>query len=369
MNLNFNALATTVCLLMTASVAQAQSSLTFRGSSLSAIPLDTTQALTIGDDGSVQASCLFQVGTTVCQGVSPPVSQQIPTVVLGVTGLTQDTQGRYELPAGTQFPISRAITNTADVCVASSTVPASTVGWESVFSPAASTSATVRLTAAGEYTLGLRCYNLAGAPSTPTQLRFNVSAPVGPNPDACTLPANPNIQPANFTRYVRTWSQLFQRGPFPDAPGYAVPIGSFSVTNSLPGPASAGMYITAPVVLEQGRSYRFDIIPAQGVFAAGYNGDQNRRGTTFVSISRCAGDLRAPDSGSSDPDLRYCRGMIREGSFYFNGAGLANACSLTPGETYWINFMMVNPIGTLSNTTNTCETLDRCESLFQFIRE
>jgi hypothetical protein len=31
--------------------------------------------------------------------------------------------------------------------------------------------------------------------------------------------------------------------------------------------------------------------------------------------------------------------------------------------------MMVNPIGTLSNTTNTCETLDRCESLFQFIRE
>lgn len=369
MNLNFNVLATTVCLLLTASVAQAQSSLTFRGSSLSAIPLDISQPLTVGDDGSVQASCLFQAGTTVCQGVSLPVSQQIPTIVLGVTGLTQDSQGRYELAAGTQFPISRTITNTADVCVASTTVPASTVGWDSVFAPAASSSASVRLTVAGEYTLGMRCYNLAGAPTTPTQLRFNVSAPIGPNPDACSLPAHPNIQPAGFTRHVRTWSQLFQRGAFPDAPGYAVPIGSFTVNNSLPGPTSAGMYITVPIVPQQGANYRFDVIPAQAVFAAGYNGSPNRRGTSFYSISRCAGDLRAPDPGSSDPDLKSCRGMVREGSIYFNAANVPNSCSLQAGETYWINFMMVDPTGTLSNTSHTCESLDRCESMFQFAIE
>jgi hypothetical protein len=369
MNSHFSVLASAACLLMGSTAAMAQSSLTFRGSSLSPIPLDVTQPLTIGDDGSVQASCLFQAGTTVCQGVSPPVSQQIPTVALSVSGLTQDGQGRYELTAGTQFAISRTITNTADVCVATSSVSATTVGWDSVFAPAATSSATVRLTSAGEYTLGLRCYNLAGAAATPTQLRFVVAAPVGPNPDSCTLPADPSIQPANFTRYVRTWNQVFQVGDFPNAPGYLVPMGSFLVNNSLPGPASAGMYISVPFTPQANRTYTLRFYPAQAIFAAGYNGDQTRRGTSFVSASRCAGDLRAPDVGSSDPDLRLCRSMVNNGQFVFTTTSNAGLCQLQAGQTYWLNFMMVNPIGGLSNTTNTCVFIDRCESLLQFSQE
>ncbi len=369
MNSHFSVLASVACLLMGSTAAMAQSSLTFRGSSLSPIPLDVTQPLTIGDDGSVQASCLFQAGTTVCQGVSPPVSQQIPTVALSVSGLTQDGQGRYELTAGTQFAISRTITNTADVCVASSSVAATTVGWDSVFAPAATSSATVRLTSAGEYTLGLRCYNLAGAAATPTQLRFVVAAPNGPNPDSCTLPADPSIQPANFTRYVRSWNQVFQVGDFPNAPGYLVPIGSFTVNNSLPGPSSAGMYISVPFTPQANRTYTLRFYPAQAIFAAGYNGDQTRRGTSFVSASRCAGDLRAPDIGSSDPDLRLCRSMVNNGPFVFTTTGNAGVCQLQAGQTYWLNFMMVNPTGGLSNTTHTCLFTDRCESLLQFSQE
>lgn len=369
MNSHFSVLASAVCLLMGSTAAMAQSSLTFRGSSLSPIPLDVSQPLTIGDDGSVQASCLFQAGTTVCQGVSPPVSQQIPTVALSVSGLTQDTQGRYELTAGTQFSISRTITNTADVCVASSSVPATTVGWDSVFAPAASGSATVRLTSAGEYTLGLRCYNLAGAAATPTQLRFVVAAPIGPNPESCTLPADPSIQPANLTRYVRTWNQVFQIGDFPNAPGYLVPMGSFLANNSLSGPPSASMYVSVPFTPQANRTYTLRFYPAQAIFAAGYNGDQSRRGTSFVSVSPCAGDLRAPDSASPNPDLSLCRTMVLNGAFVFTTTAAAGTCRLQAGETYWLNFMMINPAGGLSNPTHTCVFTDRCESLLQFSQE
>lgn len=375
MSFKFSVLATSVGLLFGATAVQAQSSLTFRGSSLSPIPLDVSQPVTVADDGSVQATCLFQTGTTVCQGVSPPVNQQVPAVTLSVTGLTQDSQGRFEVNAGQQVAVTRAITNSADVCIASATPASGASGWLNVFAPAASSVANVQFSGSGEVTLGLRCYNQAGAAPTATQLRFMVAAAVGANPDLCELPAHPLIRPQGFTRYVMSWNDLFRVGPFPNAPGYLNPVGSFTITRTFPGVSSAAMYITVPIVPEAGKTYVFNHSTAQAVVAAGYFGDPSRAGGNFTSVSPCAGDLRARVPGSSDPLLGVCRSaLMYEDVFRFTTSASASSsiCKLVPGQTYWLNFMMNNP-ATLVNATNgeinltqtACDQGSNCETLIQ----
>lgn len=373
MSFKFSVLATSVGLLFGATAVQAQSSLTFRGSSLSPIPLDVSQPVTVADDGSVQASCLFQAGTTVCQGVSPPVNQQVPVATLSVTGLTQDSEGRFEVNAGQQVAVTRAVTNTPDVCIATTTPASGSTGWSNVFAPAASSVANVQFAGSGEVTLGLRCYNQAGAPPTPAQLRFMVAAAVGPNPDLCELPAHPLIRPAGFNRYVLSWNDIFRVGPFPNAPGFLNPVGSFSIGRQFPGAPAAAMYITVPIVPEVGKNYVLNNSTAQAVSAANYFGGPERAGSHFISVSPCAGDLRPADPASPDQLLRTCRSeMLREGAFRFTTSTQASssACKLVPGQTYWLNFMMNNPAtllngGQINLTQNACDQGTSCEHLIQ----
>lgn len=376
MRFEFSVLAAAVGLLFGASAVQAQSSLTFRGSSLSPIPLDVSQPLTVGDDGSIQATCLFQTGTTICQGVSPPQSQQVPVTTMSVTGLTQDPQGRYEVTAGQQISVTRAVTNSPDVCIASATPVSGASGWLNVFAPAASSTANVQFSGSGEVTIGLRCYNQAGAAANPTQLRFMVTASVGANPDLCELPADPLIRPQGFTRYVLSWNDLFRVGPFPSAPGYLNPVGSYTITRSFPGASAAAMYITVPIVPEAGKTYALNHSTAQWVQAAGYPGDPSRAGGSFVSVSPCAGDLRAQVGASPDQLLRSCRsaGPLYEDVFRFTTSASApsSVCKLVPGQTYWLNFMMNNPAtlvnastGAINLTQTACDHGTSCETLIQ----
>ncbi|ODU42647.1 MAG: hypothetical protein ABS96_26855 [Lysobacteraceae bacterium SCN 69-123] len=330
--------------------------------------------MTVADDGSVQATCLFQTGTTVCQGVSPPVNQQVPAVTLSVTGLTQDSQGRFEVNAGQQVAVTRAITNSADVCIASATPASGASGWLNVFAPAASSVANVQFSGSGEVTLGLRCYNQAGAAPTATQLRFVVAAAVGVNPDLCELPPDPLIRPQGFTRYVLTWNDLFRVGPFPNAPGYLNPVGSYTIGRSFPGASAAAMYITVPIVPEPGKTYVFNHATAQAVAAAGYFGDPSRAGGNFMSISPCAGDVRPIAPGSPDQLLRVCRSaLLYEDVFRFTtlASAPASACKVTPGQTYWLTFMMNNPAtllngGELNLTQTACDGgRQYCETMIQ----
>lgn len=377
MTLKFSALAASIGLLLGSGAVHAQSSLTFRGSTLSPIPLDVNQPLTVADDGSVQATCLFQVGTTVCQGVSLPQSQQVPTAALSVTGLTPDGQGRFQVNAGQSVPVARAITNTADVCIASVTsTTGGASGWSNLFAPAASTSANVQFTGSGDVTLGLRCYNQAGAPATASQIRFVVAAAIGPNPELCELPQHPLIRPQGFTRHVLSWNDLFRVGPFPAAPGYLQPVGSYSIGRTIPAVSSAAMYITVPIVPEAGKTYVFNHSTSQSVFAAGYPGGPFRAGGNFISVSPCAGDLRAHVQGSSDMLLSACRAdqPLFEGSWRFTTSSSSNApaCRLVAGQTYWLNFMMIDPAtlvnpttGAIDLTRETCDQGDQCETLLQ----
>jgi hypothetical protein len=358
----------------------AQSSISFRGTAPAlTIPLNPDESVEFSaETGNLEASCLFQTGTTVCQGVGAIGSGQAPTVVLGVTGLQQDGQGRWLVAAGVPATVTRTITNSADVCIASTvTGPAAATGWDNLFAPAAtSTANSVRFPSAGEYQIGLRCYNGAGAAATPTTLTFLVQAPVGPNPDSCSLPPHANINPTGFTRHVLTWNDLFGTGAFP---GYTTrsPIGSFTIGRTLGGPLSAGMYITVPVTVAANTEYTLRHYPAQWVGTAPpgvspgtwYPGDPNRAGAAFVSISPCAGDLRPWTSVTSDPILSRCRTdfPVTEGPFAFTTKANAGAlCQLTAGQTYWLTYAMVNPNDGLTTTENTCAHGERCETTVEF---
>jgi len=375
MNLKISLLATSMAALFGVSAVQAQSSLTFRDSSLAPIPLDITQPLTFAGDGSIQATCLFQPGTTVCQGVVPSVSQQRPVVTLSVTGLTQDSQGRYEVNGGQQVAVTRSVTNAADVCIANTSPVAGASSWTNLFGPAASSTSTVQFAGSGEVTIGLRCYNQSGAAATSSQLRFMVTLAPGANPDLCELPADPLIRPQGFSRYVLTWNDLFRAGPFPNIVGYLNPVGSYTITRSFPGVSASAMYITVPIVPEANKIYKFNHSTAQAVAAANYFGGPNRAGGSFISISPCAGDVRPKSSGSQDQLLKVCRsGLLYEDVFSFTTKDSApsSICKLVPGQTYWLNFMMNDPATLVNSTTGAvnltqtaCDQGTSCETLIQ----
>jgi hypothetical protein len=236
------------------------------------------------DNNNLVASCLLQASSTVCQGVGQQTNTQAPAVTLTATGLTPDASGRFLVDSGVQFPVRRQVTNSPHVCVATSTATTGVVGWDNAFMPSADTSVNVRLSGSGEVTLRYRCYNEAGAAATPTSLVFLINAPVGPNPDACSLPSSPNINPAGFVRHVMSWNDLFGTGPFP---GYTTrsPVGSYTVGRSLPGPLSAGMFITVPITVEANRVYTLRHYPAQFVGSA--PPDLRRdRGTQAIQVGK-----------------------------------------------------------------------------------
>jgi hypothetical protein len=157
-----------------------------------------------------------------------------------------------------------------------------------------------------------------------------------------------------------TWEQVFEQA-YPDAPGYLIPLGSFTPSRSMDGPASASMYLAIEFTAKAGVAGSIAFAPSQPIAAVGYT--QYRAGTAFVTVSPCAGDFRAPDPASSDPFVKNCRALMVEGGFFFGnieGAG-AHYCQLTPGATYYLNVVMAPPTA-LDGVTSSCDNgIPRCE--------
>jgi hypothetical protein len=356
-----------------------QSSISFRGTTPQlTIQLDPAQPVEFSaQTGNLEASCLLQPGTTQCQGVNIGNPGQVPGVTLTVTGLNQDGQGRYLVAAGAPATVQRAITNSAHVCLATTVSgPGSATGWDNLFAPAASSTASVRFPSSGEFQIGLRCYNAAGAAAAPTTLTFMVEAPIGPNPDACTLPSDPGINQTGFARRVLSWNDIFGSGPFPN---YTTPspVGSYTIGRTLNGPLSAGMYITVPFTAQANRvtelrhyTAQYQVNSPPGHSGPWYIGDASRAGRIFVSVSPCAGDVRQYNPSSPDQFLSKCRANpLVEGPLFFSTGSSASLCRLQAGETYWITWMMADPAGGLTTSENTCTNNERCESIVQVFGE
>jgi hypothetical protein len=201
------------------------------------------------------------------------------------------------------------------------------------------------------------------------------STPPPPPPPAC-LSAGP-LAPASVTGYTVTWNDLFASGPFPSF-SVAAPIGSFSLDRTLEGPMSDQFYITFPIQLEANKRYGLRHSQSThieqgppGQPTPWYPGGRSRRGTTFVSISPCKGDLRPQSITSSDPFVRLCRGMHYDSTLFFGTRGQFHECNLVPGETYWVTYAMVDPGQPTTPFRRSCALphFERCEVVVDLVEE
>lgn len=338
--------------------------LTFRGSEHPAIPLNPAQPVEITADGNLEATCLFQASNPArCINVGTQTTGNVPQVTLTTNApLAAGSTTVYAVTAGQQFTINRTVTNDPVFCMPSSGAQVS--GWSSV--PPGNGTSSLTLGSEGLVTIGLRCYNEAGAPESPTELTFQVAASIGPNPANCPLidqgVTHPLLQPPAFTRYVRSWQQVFAgRSPF-TGPSHPMPVGSYTVTlNPNNSPPSAGMYLSIPVTLPANGTLTILSQDVTGTYPAEINYPIVRQGSMFVSLSPCAGDLRPREAGNPDTFLRACRGLLREGALSFSTLppGSSLGCRIPAGE-YWLNFSSVDPAVLMQAPEATRPTLNAC---------
>lgn len=182
----------------------------------------------------------------------------------------------------------------------------------------------------------------------------------GSDAGATSSCSHPDIRPVELTEYRMTWEEVFER-EYPNAPGYLVPLGSFTPGRSMSGPLSASMYLSIEFTALEGVRSRISFAPSQPIAAVEYT--QYRPGTAFVSVSPCPGDFRPGDPASDDSFLRNCRGLIVGETLNFGNSPdpAPHYCQLEAGRTYYLNVVFAPP-GMLDGVTNSCDfDLDRCE--------
>lgn len=331
--------------------AHAQSgTLRFAGGAHPDIPLLSSADLVLLPSGSYEGRCALTSGTTRCQGVAAGgggTPGPLPTASL---------TGASSASTGTAISVTRSTGNAPELCVASSSPSAGVTGWSGSVGPTAGTSS-VTFSSTGTYSLSMRCYNANGA-TTSNSLSITVSQGGG-TPGNCSI-SHPQIRPAGLTEYLMTWNQVFERN-YPAAPGYLIPLGSFTPERSMNGPLSSKMYLAIAFTAQAGVVGNIAFAGSQPIPAVGYT--EYRPGTAFVTVSPCAGDFRPQDSASNDMFVRNCRLTVEEGAFFFGNSPSPSSayCQLTPGQTYYLNVVM-GPPGGLNGFNNSCNPgLQRCE--------
>lgn len=333
---------------LTASVQAASIKLTNVGTSGKEIPLRSGSVVHFDPDGSLRTEC--DLNSIACLGGS----DQPPPVGLPSASLSR-TDADATLTAGESIRLAWT-SNLGEVCKATSNGATSTT-WAGSRAPANQAGETVALTAAGNYTFDLTCYNDAGSASA-AQLSLSVAAanvPPAP-PSGCNIvSADPAFQPPALNRINRSWSQVFSApdgspaAVYPGAISWPVPVGShrhaYTTVAFTPNPgqsvqlnwdqvqARLGEYVTAR--------------PASGM---------------FFGISPCPGDLRAPSYGSEDPFLQEgCREFASSASLVFTTKpGYVSdpaICKLDAGATYYLNIAPVDPANGIAPNEHSCEEI------------
>lgn len=329
-------------------VAAQSATLRFADSSHPDIPLLSSADLVLRSSGNYEGRCALASGATRCQGTTGGGS----TGPLPGASLTAPSSAT----TGSALNITRSTSNNAELCVASSSPAAGVSGWSGAVGPGAGTTP-VTFSSTGTYSLSMRCYNANGG-TTSNSLSITVTQSGG-TPGNCSI-SHPQIRPQGLVEYAMTWNQVFERN-YPDAPGYLIPLGSFTPERSMNGPLSAKMYLAISFVAQAGVRGNIAFAGSQPIAAVGYT--EYRPGDAFVTVSPCAGDFRPPDLQSSDMFVRNCRRTVEEGTLFFGNSPTPSAsyCQLTPGQTYYLNVVMAPP-GSVNGFTNSCRNgIPRCE--------
>lgn len=311
----------------------------------------------IDGDGNLKASCVLD--GEVCDGVGvvEPVGPK-PVTTLVRTG------GTGNINTGGTLALQWTVAPAGRVCVGTSS-PAIT-GWNNNLVAANGGTANFSMNTAGDYTLSLKCYNDHGV-SNESAITVAVRGTSIDTIPACTDPAlteTGRVQPEGFTGSLLTWPGLFWGAAFPGGPSHLAPIGSYTLRGAFPprGPSMSRRYLTVPFTPVANMNYRISWLEAQAVPVTPYSSPKEAE-TVFVSVSKCAGDLREHNQAGG-MEQHLCRAQTYSGNLFF-GTKSGSQCKLTAGEVYFLNIAFVDTTGTgtLPSTTS-CKTGDVCEANF-----
>lgn len=321
-------------------------------------PIQLLQGTNVGinGDGNLTASCVLD--GTVCDGINVDVSGPVPVTTL------ERTSAAGNINTGGTLSLKWTVIPAADYCIATSSPVIA--GWNNTLIAATGGNANLTMSAAGDYTLSLKCYNAHGVSNQSTVTAAVRGQDIG-TIQACTdeaLNETGRVQPDDFTGHLFQWSGLFWGASFPNGPSHLAPIGSFSLRTTFPprGPSMAKRYLTVPFRPAANMNYRISWLEAQAVPVTPY-GSPKEANTIFVSVSKCAGDLRG-HSAAGGMDLNLCRAQTYSGNLFF-GTKTTSQCKLVAGEDYYLNIAFVDTSGTgaLPSVTS-CKSGDICEGNF-----
>lgn len=306
------------------------------------IPLASGSSVQIDVNGNLLAQCALTNGTCT------QLSNGGPNQGAPVASLSRN-DGDTSLTAGESIRLTWGST-AGTVCNATSAGPAGT-SWTGPRAVANASGENVVLSAAGDYTFSLQCFNTSGGSSL-----VATAATVAPNdsppPAGCSLQSSdPLFQPASLAAVTKEWDLAFkspnstQLPVYPNSPGAPVPVG-----------ASKGSYTAIRFTARANTTVDMTWDTAQAQL--GYS-NPRPADSMFISISPCAGDLRAPNSASGDPWLQGgCRISAGAGSMFYttltNYQSSDFLCRLEAGQVYYINVSPIEPNDGLTPGEHTC---------------
>lgn len=353
-----------MCLVLTSGLAVAQdNTIEFTNTDMPAIELLNNTSVGIDGEGNLTAQCVTNVAGDACKDVNVGPSGNVPAITL------QRSSGTGNINTGGTLPLAWTVgTATADVCVATSSPVVA--GWNGNTVSKTSASANLTMTTPGTFTFSLKCYNQFGVSNT-----ASVAATVtGTPPPTSTVPAcdipgiadgNQFVQPTGFTGHMVTWPNLMQGATFPNGNSFLSPTGSYTLralASSTQGPPMSSRFISTEFIPQPNKSYLVSWVNVQQQVAVpGYTSARNAK-SVFISVSRCAGDLRAHTDFTTDPSLRLCRQSTPSASLKFGTTGANGQCPLEAGVKYYLNIAFVEPSDGLDATEHTCTSASgRCE--------
>lgn len=338
-----------------ATPALAQQTITFDNTSPPiTLQLGPSSNFTFEDNGNVRTNCQLG-GDNRCVGM-PSASNPIPPSATLLADFSTVPDGAGSFAPGTTVSLVSSVSG-AEVCFrdTSANTPADT-GWTGTSSENLSTTTTLTLNQSNaQYDFTLRCYGTGGkATSSTITVRTNQIA----IPGSCV---GVNAGATSFDWY-QTYTAFTN-----------VPLITSPSNNMREFPNTGAAY--GKLVIPRGTwvSLRFTVPSSMAAFAGlqkSINWAESQIGgsaslaNTYISVSKCRGDFRAPSSSTlapaGDPTFaRGCRNMrplspggsvlyamnsVRYEPKSVETASGDQVCNLTLGETYYFNMILASPL-------------------------
>jgi hypothetical protein len=306
------------------------------------LPLSDASTVFFEDNGNVIAQCRLDANNQ-CMGLAPGTCPVPPSVALTAGEFSQVPSGGLYQP-GTTLKLFPAVSG-AEICRRFSDAVTPPTEWDGLVEADLNAPVTIALSVPySTYAFTLKCFGGGGAQTSST-ITLRTSGDDVPGP--CT---STQFAPVGFTRDL-TYDELtdlptfagLTLSPFPNTGaslgGFVIPTGRW---------AALRFTVPANPAAFEGLLKRFSWLESS-------NGNEANLSTTYLTISECPGDFRAPDAfaaPAADPTFaRGCRNLRPSQALTAMGYAVspmavpstATTCNLRYGGSYYFNMILASP--------------------------